>query len=168
MAFQLWEAARSLGDDWRIKSASARAMNASTTSSRADASATTQLHRKVTVGAKFATVDDYIASFPADVQTILETVRSTIRRGAPGTEEAISYNMPTVRLNGHCLVFFAGWKHHVGLYPIPRVDEPLDGELSPYRAVKDTLRFPLRRPIPYELIERLVGVLAAKILESER
>lgn len=114
------------------------------------------------------TVDDYIASFPADVETIIQEIRRTIRKAAPGTDETISYQMPTVTLNGQSLMYFAAWKHHIGLYPIPALDEPLEQEISPYRAAKDTVRLPLRNPIPYDLIERLVAVLFQQRLEGKR
>lgn len=109
----------------------------------------------------FATIDDYISSFPEDVQIILEGVRRTIRKAAPGAGETISYQIPTLTLNGRDLVYFAAWKHHIGLYPIPTADEALEQELAPYRATKATLRFPLRSPIPYDLIERLVALLVS-------
>jgi uncharacterized protein YdhG (YjbR/CyaY superfamily) len=64
--------------------------------------------------------------------------------------------MPTITLNGRDLVYFAAWKRHISLYPIPAVDEAFDRELEPYKAAKGTLRFPLARPIPYGLIQRLV------------
>jgi uncharacterized protein YdhG (YjbR/CyaY superfamily) len=114
----------------------------------------------------FETIDDYIASYPPDVQGILEGVRRAIRKAAPGTEETISYQMPTFTLNGKYLVYFGAWKHHIGLYPIPAVDEGLEKELSQYRADKGTLRFPLREPVPHELIERLVALLMRKRQED--
>jgi uncharacterized protein YdhG (YjbR/CyaY superfamily) len=107
---------------------------------------------------KFATIDDYIHSFPEDVQPILREVRQAIRRAAPGAGEIISYQMPTFTLDGKALVYFAGWKRYVSFYPIPRVDEALEREIAPYRAEKSTLRFPLGKPIPYDLIERLVAL----------
>ncbi|MGH8928454.1 MAG: iron chaperone, partial [Acidimicrobiia bacterium] len=108
---------------------------------------------------RFASIDQYIASFPPDVQVVLEEVRRSIRRAAPGTEETISYQIPTFTLRGRYVVYFAGWKNHLSVYPIPEVDQKLEQEMSPYRAGKGTLRFPLSEPIPYELIERVVGRL---------
>ena len=67
--------------------------------------------------------------------------------------------MPTITLNGESLVYFAAWKHHIGLYPIPPADGALERELAPYRAAKDTVRLPLRQPIPYDLIERVTALL---------
>ena len=114
------------------------------------------------MASQFESVDEYILSFPPEVQFILEKVRSAIRKGAPGVEETISYQIPTFKLDGKSLVYFGGWKRHVGIYPIPEADPELEKELARYRAAKDTLRFPLHEPIPYELIERLALFLVRK------
>jgi len=106
--------------------------------------------------ASFATVDDYIASYPPDVRDILEKIRRTILAAAPGTEETISYAIPTVTLDGRYLIYFAGWKRHISVYPIPEGDSALQLDLAPYKHARGTLRFPLSKPIPYELIERVV------------
>jgi len=106
--------------------------------------------------AKFATIDEYIASFPVDVQPALQDVRRTIREAAPGTEETISYGIPTFTLDGSYLIYFAGWKHHIAMYPVPAVDADLEREVAPYRAAKSALHFPLGKPIPHGLIKRLV------------
>lgn len=105
----------------------------------------------------FRTVDEYIASFPADVQAQLQGVRRAMRAAAPGIEEAISYGIPTLMLDGRYLMYFAGWKRHISVYPIPAVDAQLDKEIERFKAGKGTLRFPLTEPIPYELIGRLVA-----------
>jgi uncharacterized protein YdhG (YjbR/CyaY superfamily) len=115
---------------------------------------------------KFATIDDYISSFPEDVQIILEEVRRTIRNAAPAAEETISYQIPTMTLNGRYLVYFAAWKHHISLYPIPDADEAFERELAPYKAAKGTMKFPLKEPIPYDLIERLVALLLKQRVDS--
>ena len=102
--------------------------------------------------AKFETVDEYIASFPTDVQEKLESVRAAIRAVVPGTEERISYDIPTFALNGKYVVYFSGWKEHVSVYPIPDADPALERELKPHMAGKGTLKFPLDKPMPLELI----------------
>jgi uncharacterized protein YdhG (YjbR/CyaY superfamily) len=89
---------------------------------------------------------------------ILEQVRQTIRRAAPGATERISYQIPTITLNGKNLVYFAAWKRHIAVYPIPATDEAFEREIAPYRAAKGTLRFPLSRPVPSDLIHRLVAL----------
>jgi uncharacterized protein YdhG (YjbR/CyaY superfamily) len=106
--------------------------------------------------ARFATVDDYIASYPPDVRDILEKIRRTILVAAPGTKETISYGIPTITAGDRYLMYFAGWKHHVSVYPVPRADAALRREMARYEHGKGTLRFPLSKPIPYELIGRVV------------
>jgi len=115
---------------------------------------------------QFATIDDYIGSFPDDVQAALEKVRQTIRSAAPAAGERISYQIPTFTLDGRDLIYVAAWKHHIGLYPISAADEAFERELAPYRAAKATVRFPLREPIPCELIERLVAFRVRQRLEG--
>ena len=112
--------------------------------------------------APFATVDEYIASFPPEVQRTLEEVRAAIRAVVPGTEERISYGIPTFALNGRYVVYFSGWKRHVSVYPIPGADPELAQAIKPFMAGKGTLKFALDKPIPIELIQRV----AARLLEQ--
>ncbi|MGH3345119.1 MAG: iron chaperone [Carbonactinosporaceae bacterium] len=116
---------------------------------------------------KFASIDDYISSFPEDVQIALEEVRRTIRKVVLTAGETISYQIPAVTLDGRYLVYFAAWKHHVSLYPIPAGDEAFEREIAPYKAGKGTLRFPLREPIPHDLIERVVALLVKERAGSQ-
>jgi uncharacterized protein YdhG (YjbR/CyaY superfamily) len=109
---------------------------------------------------KFATVDEYIGSFPADVQKVLQKIRKTIHKAVPKAEEKISYQIPAFNLEGRYLVYFAGWKSHVSVYPLPEADDEFERELAPYRSGKGTVKFPLNQPIPYDLIGRLAGLLA--------
>jgi uncharacterized protein YdhG (YjbR/CyaY superfamily) len=111
---------------------------------------------------KFETVEAYLGSFPDEVRPVLEQVRTAIRAAVPGAQETISYDIPTFKLDGRAVVYFAGWKHHVSVYPIPRADEALERDLAPFRAAKGTLKFPLDRPIPYELIGRAAALLATQ------
>jgi uncharacterized protein YdhG (YjbR/CyaY superfamily) len=108
------------------------------------------------------TVDDYIAGFEPDVQEILQHVRLAIHRGVPGAEEKIRYGMAAVMLGGRYAIHFAGWKKHVGLYPVPRFDGPLEDAVAPYREKKDTLNFPYADEIPYELIEQIAAAINAQ------
>jgi len=112
-------------------------------------------------------VDEYIAGFPKDVQKILNKIRSTIKKAAPKAEEAISYQIPTFRLNGN-LIHFAAYKNHIGLYPAPRAVEKFKKELARYGAGKGTLRFPLDEPIPYDLITKIVEFRAKQNLEKAK
>jgi uncharacterized protein YdhG (YjbR/CyaY superfamily) len=100
-------------------------------------------------------IDEYISGFPGDVQEILGRIRNTIRRAAPDAEEAIRYQMPTFILNGN-LVSFAAYKKHIGLYPAPTGTKRFNEELSVYRSAKSTVRFPLDKPIPFDLITQIV------------
>jgi len=106
--------------------------------------------------ADFASMDEYIGTFPKDVQNILEEVRRTIKAAAPKAEEKISYNMPTFMLNGKYLIYFAGWKHHISLYPVPVGSDAFNKEVSKYAAGKGTLQFPLDKPLPLKLITKIV------------
>jgi uncharacterized protein YdhG (YjbR/CyaY superfamily) len=118
-----------------------------------------EIERQI-VAAKFASIDDYIGSFPDDVQTILEEVRRTIRSAVPAPGETISYQMPTITLDGSSLVYFAAWKHHIGLYPpVITTDEAFEQQLAPYRGAKDNLKFPLAEAMRYDLIERVTALL---------
>jgi len=101
-------------------------------------------------------IDKYIAGFPQDVQAILEKTRRTIRKAAPGAEEKISYQIPTFTLKGDYLIYFAAYKKHVALYPAPRGIAKFKKELSAYEGGKGTVRFPLDKPIPFDLIRRIV------------
>jgi uncharacterized protein YdhG (YjbR/CyaY superfamily) len=105
---------------------------------------------------QFRTIDEYIETFPKDVQPILEKVRQTIRKAAPKAVEAISYQMPTFKLNGKGLVYFAGYKSHIGFYPIPSGVEAFKKELSKYKQGKGSVQFPLDEPVPYDLVTRIV------------
>lgn len=118
------------------------------------------------MAAQFATIDDYISSFPGDVQIILTEVRRRIRSVVPDAGETISYRIPTITLDGRHLVYFAAWKHHLAVYPLPGAGAALEQELAPYRAAKGTARFPIHQPIPYDLIERLVAGLVAQRADS--
>ncbi|MCC6616844.1 MAG: DUF1801 domain-containing protein [Anaerolineae bacterium] len=116
---------------------------------------------------KFSTIDEYIATFPDDIQAILQTLRQTIHDAAPDATEAISYQMPTFKLNGN-LVHFAAFKHHIGLYPTPSATEEFQQELSPYVFSKGTIQFPLDQPIPYELVTRIVQFRAQEMLDKKK
>jgi uncharacterized protein YdhG (YjbR/CyaY superfamily) len=108
----------------------------------------------------FQSVDEYIASFPAEVQDVLQEIRRRCHAAVPGSGEMISYGIPTITLGGKYLVYFAGWAHHISVYPVPDGDESLSAELASYRAAKGTLKFPLREPVPYELIGKVAAALA--------
>lgn len=115
----------------------------------------------------YTTIDEYIATFPADVQAILQKVRETIHKAAPEATEAISYQMPTFKLNGN-LVHFAAFKNHIGFYPVPSGIEKFKKELSTYKGAKGSVQFPLDRPIPYTLISKIVKFRVKENLEKAK
>ena len=104
----------------------------------------------------FQNIDDYIANFPEDVQKVLEQVRVTIQKAAPQAEEAISYQMPTFKLNGN-LVHFAAWKNHIGFYPTPSGTKEFQKEIAKYVFSKGSIQFPLNEPMPLALITKIVN-----------
>jgi uncharacterized protein YdhG (YjbR/CyaY superfamily) len=118
-----------------------------------------------TDSAQATTIDEYIAGFPPDVQEILEKIRMTIREAAPGAQEAIRYAIPTFTLKGN-LVHFAAFQRHIGFYPAPTGIEKFKTALSAYEGAKGTVRFPLDRPIPYDLISEIVEFRVCENLAS--
>jgi uncharacterized protein YdhG (YjbR/CyaY superfamily) len=108
---------------------------------------------------KPTTVDEYLATLPDDVRPLVEAVRRAIRSALPTGEERVRYGMPAVMLDDRHALHYAGWKKHVGLYPIPVFEDGLEAEIAPYRTHKDTVRFFYAEPIPYDLIERVVVAL---------
>lgn len=110
---------------------------------------------------KFTSVDEYVVSFPEDVQEIIRDIRDVVLRVMPGAEELISYDMPTFVL-GKKRVYFAAWKKHIALYAVPSFDGEFEEQVAPYRAAKDTVQFPYKKPIPYELIEKIAAALASR------
>lgn len=104
---------------------------------------------------QFQTIDEYIATFPENVQDILQEIRKVIRESAPEAEEAISYGMPTFKLNGN-LVHFAAYDKHIGFYPAPSGIEAFKEELSPYKGGKGSVQFPIDKPLPLDLVEKIV------------
>jgi uncharacterized protein YdhG (YjbR/CyaY superfamily) len=111
------------------------------------------------------TIDEYIADFPRDVQPLLEKVRAAIRKAAPDATEAISYRMPTFKLQGN-LIHFAGYNHHIGLYPGSRPIEEFKDELSKYKTSKGTVQLPLDKPIPVGLIAKITKFCVKRNLEK--
>lgn len=104
---------------------------------------------------EFSTIDEYIASFPKEIQEILESIRKSIKSSAPNATETISYQMPAFRLNG-ILGYFAAFKNHIGFYPTPSAITQFSKELSNYEFSKGAIKFPLNEPIPLELIKKIV------------
>lgn len=103
----------------------------------------------------YTSVDAYIADFPENIQELLQTMRETIKKAAPEATEAIKYGIPTFILNGN-LVHFGGYKGHIGFYPDPRGIAEFIEETAQYQAGKGTLQFPIDKPLPLDLVTRIV------------
>ena len=110
-----------------------------------------------------STVDEYIAQFPEDVRQILAQLRALIKELAPAATERMAYGMPGYYLNGP-LVYFAGFQHHIGFYPIPSGVEAFKEELAAYKSAKGSVQFPLGKPMPFDLIGRIVSYRLAENL----
>jgi uncharacterized protein YdhG (YjbR/CyaY superfamily) len=113
---------------------------------------------------KYNSVDDYINSLPTRAKTHLETIRSIVKKVAPNAEETIKYGIPTFRLNGN-LVHYAAFSNHIGFYPTPSGISAFKKELSQYKTAKGSVQFPLDKPLPTELIHRIVEF---RVQESQK
>jgi uncharacterized protein YdhG (YjbR/CyaY superfamily) len=117
--------------------------------------------------AKYQNVDEYMAQLPDDRRSVMEQLRSTIRSAAPDATEAISYNMPAFRLGGRFLVSYEAFKHHYSLFPwSDGMLEELGEEMKPYAVGKGTIRFPADKPIPFELVTRIVEIRNREVGEE--
>lgn len=119
-----------------------------------------------------ATVDEYIAGFDSAVAERLQRIREIIVREVRDVsgevpEEKIRYGIAAVMLGGRYALHYAGWKKHIGLYPVPQFDGPLEAEVAPYRAEKDSLVFPHSADVPYDLIDRIAREIAARRVAAE-
>ena len=112
--------------------------------------------------------DEYIAGFPKITQKVLKQVRATIKKAGPKAEEKISYGIPTFTLNDRYLIYFAGFKNHISLYPAPRGNESFKKELSGYKGGKGTVQFPLDKPMPLNLITRIVKFKIKENIEQAK
>lgn len=113
-------------------------------------------------GQTASTVDEYVAGFPDEARAVLKQVCTALRAALPGAEEKIRYGMPALMFEDRYGIHFAGWKKHVGLYPVGELDPELEAEVAPYRATKDTVQFFYAKPVPYDLIGRVASALAAR------
>lgn len=116
----------------------------------------------MSVAATYETVDEYLATFDPEVRAVLQSVREAIHAGVPDGEEKIRYGMAAVMLGGRYAIHFAGWKRHVGLYPIPQFDDELEAVVAPYRSKKDTVNFSYAQPVPYDLITRMAAEIVRR------
>lgn len=105
---------------------------------------------------KPANIDEYIASFPEEVQQLLEFVRKTVQKSAPTAEEKISYGMPAFTFNGKNLIYFAGYKNHIGFYPGAGAIKAFANEIAIYENAKGSVQFPLTKKMPATLIGKII------------
>ncbi|KIA97498.1 hypothetical protein OA88_21225 [Flavobacterium sp. JRM] len=117
------------------------------------------------ITSKPKTIDEYITGFPVAIQAVLEQVRQTIKKAAPNAKEKISYAIPTFTLNGN-LVHFAAFKNHIGFYALPSGNEAFQEELSVYKSGKGSIQFPLDKPMPLDLITKIVNFRVKENLEK--
>jgi uncharacterized protein YdhG (YjbR/CyaY superfamily) len=113
----------------------------------------------------FTSIDQYIATFPKDIQAILKSLRKTIKAAAPGADEKISYQMPAYYLKGN-LVYFAAFKNHIGFYPTSSGIKTFEKEISAYKYAKGSVQFPLDRPLPLLLIKKIVKFRVSENLKK--
>lgn len=120
-------------------------------------------------GTDFKSVDEYIASLPEGAQSVLKCVRSIIRKAIPEAAEVISYQIPTYKLHGDAVLYFAGWKRHYSLYPASeRLVSAFKDELALFEVSKGTIRFPLSEPVPAKLIGRIAKFRAKEVAERAK
>lgn len=112
------------------------------------------------------TIDEYISNFPPEIQDSLQKIRTTIHEAAPGAKEKISYGIPTFTLHGN-LVHYAAYESHYGFYPTPSGVAAFQSELTPYDISKGTVKFPLNKPVPYDLITKIVTFRAQENLAKK-
>lgn len=115
----------------------------------------------------YTDIDSYIRSFPPDIQKKLEQLRATIRKAAPEAEEVISYNMPAFRYHG-ILVYFAGYKNHIGFYPAASGIKAFQMELSGFKYSKGAIQFPIDKPVPLRLISKIVKFRVNELLNKNK
>lgn len=113
---------------------------------------------------KPTSIDEYISTFPDDTQIVLQKIRETIQATAPGAVETISYGIAAFKLKGKILLYFAGYKKHVSVYPVGADEIEAVSGLSPYQSGRGTVKFPLDKPIPYQLIKKIAELKMSKLV----
>jgi uncharacterized protein YdhG (YjbR/CyaY superfamily) len=116
---------------------------------------------------QYKNIDEYISNYPKDIQVLLEKMRQTIKKAAPQATEAIAYGLATFKLNGN-LVHFGGFQNHIGFYPTPKGIEAFKKELEPYQGGKGTIKFPLDKPIPFDLVTKIVQLRVKENLAKKK
>ena len=117
---------------------------------------------------KFTSINEYISTLPENAQKAMGEIIAAIKDVVPDAEEHISYNMPAFKVNGEYFVHFSAWKNHIGMYPIPAGNEAFQKQVEPYRSAKSSLNFPLDKPMPIKLIEKVIKFRIVENLESAK
>ncbi len=111
---------------------------------------------KSIVDKKLDSIDQYIASFSGNTEAVLKQMRSLINKIAPSASESISYGMPAFKVNGKPLIYFAGYKNHIGLYALPKTHKTFSLQIAKYKQGKGSVQFPLNQPMPMQLINKMI------------
>ena len=114
----------------------------------------------------FHSIDKYIDGFPEETQKALREICAAVKALVPDAEEYISYKMPAFKVNGEYFIHFSAWKNHIGMYPIPAGNEAFQKQIEPYRSAKSSLNFPLDKPMPIKLIEKVIKFRIAENLKN--
>ena len=117
---------------------------------------------------KFASINEYVSTLPENAQKAMSEIIATIKAKVPNAEEHISYNMPAFKVNGEYFVHFSAWKNHIGMYPIPAGNEAFQKQIEPYRSAKSSLNFPLDKPMPIKLIEKVIKFRISENLQDAK
>ena len=117
---------------------------------------------------KFTSINEYISTLPENAQKAMGEIIAAIKDVVPDAEEHISYNMPAFKVNGEYFIHFLAWKNHIGMYPIPAGNEAFQKEIESYRSAKSSLNFPLDKPMPIKLIEKVIKFRIAENLQDAK
>jgi uncharacterized protein YdhG (YjbR/CyaY superfamily) len=116
----------------------------------------------------FNSIDEYIDGFPEETQKALREICAAVKALVPDAEEYISYKMPAFKVNGEYFIHFSAWKNHIGMYPIPAGNEAFQKQIEPYRSAKSSLNFPLDKPMPIKLIQKVIKFRIAENLKDAK
>ena len=117
---------------------------------------------------KFTSINEYLSTLPENAQKAMGEIIATIKAKVLNAEEHISYNMPVFKVNGEYFIHFSAWKNHIGMYPIPAGNEAFQKQIEPYRSAKSSLNFPLDKPMPIKLIEKVIKFRIAENLKDAK
>jgi uncharacterized protein YdhG (YjbR/CyaY superfamily) len=117
---------------------------------------------------KFTSINEYVSTLPENAQKAMREIIAAIKNNVPDAEEHISYNMPAFKVNGEYFIHFSAWKNHIGMYPIPAGNEAFQKQIEQYRSAKSSLNFPLDKPMPIQLIKKVIKFRIAENLKDAK